>query len=239
MPNYYDKITQPLIPKGAIQGLQGAMDPGGSDPQGGIMDAIKAVPDVASGLWNHPRETLGGMGAGVLEGARQQSTPVNIAAMIPAGRLVKGAQGLMGAAREAPAALEGLEIAAQRVHPKFYDPEAEYAQFLKNSAKEHVEEAAKLRGTPADTAHSPAAQALERLRVGGGDELSALDRHQNNTYDSIMKQARPTVTTPNLANRSVKDLMNPQAVGTMDKMFEEANPVFRDMQAKGMFNRGR
>lgn len=221
MPNYFDKLNQPLVPQGAIEGAQNAIDPRDS---------------ASSNVWG---QRLRGFGAGALEGLRQQTTPLNLAAMIPAGRLVKGAQGLMGAAREAPAALEGLEIAAQRVHPKFYDPEAEYAQFLKNSAKDDVEAAAKLRGTPADTAHSPAAQALEHPRVGGGDELSALDQHQNNTYDSIMKQARPTVTTPNLANRSVKDLMNPQAVGTMDKMFEEANPVFKQMQAKGMFNRGK
>lgn len=47
---------------------------------------------------------------------------------------------------------------------KMYDPEAEYAQYLKNQATEDVERAAKLRGTPADMPSTPQGQQLEQRR---------------------------------------------------------------------------
>lgn len=141
-----------------------------------------------------------------------------------------------------PGAVQGLAAAgpinqAPKGGAKLYDPEAHYQDYLKQMAAGENDAAAAVRGTPADIPDNPAAQQLERLRTGDRG-LSALDAHQNQTYADIMKQANPARTTPNLANRSVKDLMNPQAVGTMDKMFQEANPVFKQMQAKGMFNRG-
>lgn len=47
---------------------------------------------------------------------------------------------------------------------KFYDPEVEYAQFLKDSAARDVESAAKLRGTPQDIPSTKSGQTLERSR---------------------------------------------------------------------------
>lgn len=54
--------------------------------QGGFFDAIKALPDIGRNLWEHPKETLGGFGQGVMEGIKSFS-PLDIvdAATIPFG----------------------------------------------------------------------------------------------------------------------------------------------------------
>lgn len=163
MPNL-SSLINPLVPKQAIKPLQGLMDtPREMDEGGGIGDALGAIPDVARGLWNNPKETLGGFGAGALEGLRGQTSPLNLAALTPWGKMAKGARGLMSLGEEAPVALQGL------------------------------------RG------------ALPALTEQGAGQA---------------------------ASHAARDMVNPTSFSTMDKMFQENNPIFRQMQEAGQFSRG-
>lgn len=53
----------------------------GNVPEGGVLDAVKAIPDVASGLWNNPVETIKGGLTGMAQGAASQLSPANVASM--------------------------------------------------------------------------------------------------------------------------------------------------------------
>lgn len=53
----------------------------GNVPEGGITDAVKAIPDVASGLWNNPVETIKGGLTGMAQGVASQLSPANVASM--------------------------------------------------------------------------------------------------------------------------------------------------------------
>lgn len=83
--------------------------------EGGFMDAMQAIPDVARGLWNHPRETLGGMGAGTLEGVRQQTSPAGLANVamtaLPAAGMIKSGRMLEGAGELGGKVMGGLKQA--------------------------------------------------------------------------------------------------------------------------------
>lgn len=273
MPNWlssaYSTATRPLVPKGAIEGLQQGLDPGGSDPSGGFIDAAKGIPDVARGIWQHPRETLGGMGAGMLEGARQQTSPLGLANIASTASGVGGMVRAAGAARAAKAAgmmeglpagatgstfrgkmgdldlydvvggpshgstisrasspaVKGLEEAAQKAPFEPFDPKVAYQEYNQSKIAADMAKRDAMRGTAADVAHSPEAQALEKLRESG-------PIHWGPEHAATQPQAS------SLATQSARDIMNPKSLDTMDRMFQESNPVFRRMQEAGQFNRG-
>ncbi len=69
---------------------------------GPILDAVKAASssgsDIASGLWNHPVETLRGGAAGLTEGVMDQASPLNLASgALPFLRALRGAKGAAAA----------------------------------------------------------------------------------------------------------------------------------------------
>lgn len=96
-----------------------------------------------------------------------------------------------------------------RPRAKLYDPEAEYANYIKKMANEDMDASVKLRGTPRDIPDNPKALELERLRTGR--------------------------SVP--ANLSVQDVMKPESLSMMDRMHAENAPIFRQMQESGMFSR--
>lgn len=135
MPNWMDLLgaaTRPMVPKQAISGLREALAPGSSydghdmEPDAdtddnpllsaglGVLglptntpEALGAIPDVASGLWNHPGETLRGGLSGALEGMRSLTSPAMLAQL---GLMAGGA----GAARAAaPAAEDAVQMGRQ------------------------------------------------------------------------------------------------------------------------------
>lgn len=78
-----------------------------------------------------------------------------------------------------------------------------------------------------------AMQMIHRLR-GGASKVPTSRR--------LSRTAAPEpVSTPQgydpMQSQSIRDLMHPGAQAMQERMFRESNPVFRRMQASGMFNR--
>lgn len=99
----YDNIFQApeFITKGASNFAE-SLTPGAT-PQGGIMDAFAAIPDVARNMFSEPMATMKGFLGGATEGAASQLSPANIATLgkgrLPqlASQVLGGAQALHGA----------------------------------------------------------------------------------------------------------------------------------------------
>lgn len=70
----------------------------GKTPQGGIMDALGAIPDVARGMYNEPMATMKGFLGGGVEGAASLASPANILTA-GKGRLPQIANSLLGKAQ--------------------------------------------------------------------------------------------------------------------------------------------
>lgn len=77
LPDQEEQIRniKPTIPSSTGKGLWSTL----TDPivprttQGGVLDALKAIPDVGRGLLEHPKETLGGFAQGAWEGVKSFS----------------------------------------------------------------------------------------------------------------------------------------------------------------------
>lgn len=213
MPNI---LTEPIISKGAIKGLQESLDVPRPEPQGGYMDALKAIPDVARGLMNNPMETLGGFGAGALEGARQQTDPISIGSMLMGGGggLMKGA-GRAAKIAEESRALKGLgESVPKAAHmvEESLIPEAKAAlnQNLQN-------ERYALKGTRADLPTSPQGLQLEMQRLQAEGKA---------VPDWLAEEAQRA----HMAGQSVRDMAgNARGMEWMDKEFEANRPIVEGM----------
>ena len=89
---------------------------------------------------------------------------------------------------------------------------------------------------PADEVPSPmgmAASGARQVMPSCRDAIEMLKRLQGGL--SRVPTAK-RVEAP--MSQSVKDMMHPSAMQMQEKMYQEANPIFKQMQARGMFDRG-
>lgn len=96
MPNWMDMLrgaTSPMVPKGAISGLQEALAPGSSQATGGWGEIPGAIGDLMESGLENPLEALNGFASGALEGMRGMTTPLDAASL-----MAPGALGLVGRA---------------------------------------------------------------------------------------------------------------------------------------------
>lgn len=80
-------------------------------------------------------------------------------------------------------------------------------------------------GTPSGS--SKALAWLQKALTKGGEEKVAQGG------SNAVQGASQTIP------QSIKDLLHPSAMNMQDKMYQETNPIFKRMQAMGMFNRGK
>ena len=77
-----------FVKKGA-KSIADTIDPGGTTPQGGFLETIGAIPDVARNMFSNPIETMRGGLAGMTEGAASLLSPANIATTVmPEGKIL-------------------------------------------------------------------------------------------------------------------------------------------------------
>lgn len=194
----------------ALGGLQSIL--GGDDPAGQTMGAAMPMTSIAGGL-GQGMTRLGQAGSEALQGLRGYAS-----------RGMGGIRGMLrGGATEAPQALQGLSQAEPRMVRTGSMGDLDTYQV--HGGPHHGFDYTSPAGGPPP--NMPSAET----------GVDALDAHQNQTYQGIMNQAWAG-KQPNMANASVRDVMKPRSIQTMDQMFEENNPIFKEMQAKGMFNRG-
>lgn len=94
MPQWTDLLrgaVSPMVPKGAISGLQEALAPGSSAETGGWGEIPGALSDLMDSGLENPLEALGGFASGALEGVRGMTTPLDMASIA-----APGALGLVG-----------------------------------------------------------------------------------------------------------------------------------------------
>lgn len=81
------------------------------------------------------------------------------------------------------------------------------------------------------------ARGIPQVMPTARDAVEMLKRLQGG-LTKVPTSARQLIeSTP--VNQSVKDLMHPSAQAVQERMFQQANPIFRQMQEQGLFRRGR
>jgi hypothetical protein len=99
---YKNVFEAPEFITGAASRFAESLTPGPT-PTGGIIDAFRAIPDVARGMINEPVATMKGFLGGATEGAASLASPANIATLgrgkLPqiASQVLGGAQAMHGA----------------------------------------------------------------------------------------------------------------------------------------------
>ncbi len=93
MANWWERLTNPMVPEGAIQGVQNFID----DPNA------------------ESRNPLLAFGAGALEGLRGMTTPLDAVGAATGLPIMRGMRGLARAAEVAPEAAQGLQRAMSRI----------------------------------------------------------------------------------------------------------------------------
>lgn len=99
--HWYDSLIQApdFITKPA-RGISNFLNPNTGASQGGFIDAIKGIPDIARNTIAHPWETAKGFTGGAIEGAANLFSPLNIAQTIaPELRATKAISPLLGMAQ--------------------------------------------------------------------------------------------------------------------------------------------